>query len=113
MRPVIKTSLKDIIKNVEQILPVIKPFSLKPLRINYSDIFTHTLFIEFEKNKYSVKLYQKFREKLLRYSDYNFNPHLSLIYKNNMTVAEKKKIKKSISLPNSIKFDQLLDLLRN
>jgi 2'-5' RNA ligase len=107
----VNVSVKTIVKKTEEIASFLKPISLKPLRVDYSEIFTKTLFIQFEKNNQSINVYQKFKEKFSSYNVYDFNPHLSLIYKNQMPVLEKEKIKKEIKLPKSIKFNQLMVIL--
>jgi len=107
----VNVSVETVVKKTEEISSFLKPISLKPLRIDYSEIFTKTLFIQFEKTKELIEVYEKFKEKFSVYNIYDFNPHLSLIYKNNMLVSEKEKVRKEIELPNVIKFNQLMVIL--
>ncbi len=70
----------------------IHPFSIVVDKLDYSDMLKKTLFIQFKMNNSLIKIYDALRSKLLEYADYDFNPHMSLIYKTNMQNEEKKKV---------------------
>lgn len=97
-------SKEKINKAVDVALKNIKPFIVKVNRLNYSDDFKKTLFIEFEMNKSLQKIHSTLRSKLKSYKDYLLNPHLSLIYKHNLPDEEKIKIINSLEMKKEFTF---------
>ncbi|GAB4219936.1 MAG: hypothetical protein Fur009_8260 [Candidatus Microgenomates bacterium] len=102
----IKTSADKILKNQKSI-------SLNSLKIDYSNIFTKTLFIQFEINSDLLFLHKKFVNTFKKFPVYNLNPHLSLIYKNKMKQEDKIKIIKNLKFDNKIVFDELRIIIKN
>lgn len=92
-----------------------KRISLEFDGIKYSDLFTKTLYCQLKMNEQIESLYQKTKKIFLKFGDYQLNPHLSLIYKNNMSVDDKQKeIKKLTSfIPRRIIFDKLALIIRD
>src|SRR5437764_945079 len=86
------TVLENVLKNC-------RPFRLAVRRIDYSDAFTKTLFVQFAANPQLTRLAKDFRRASLSPSDYQLNPHLSLIYKR-MDNETKRKLAASITLPS-------------
>ncbi len=88
---------------------------LKVKNIEYSPLFTKTLYLTFFENRQLQDLREK-TESFLASKNISFNrefsPHLSLIYKK-MEEKEKKKIIEEIShsLPNEITMDDLILIL--
>lgn len=57
------------------------PVELSVDRLDYSDRFTKTLFVQFAESAAAQRMSEAARGCYTRPSDYAFNPHLSLIYK--------------------------------
>ncbi len=87
---------------------------LKVENIEYSNIFTKTLYCQMKTNNQLQNLYQKAKKIFSKYGDYQLNPHLSLIYKNNMKAEDKEKeIRKLNSLiPKKIIFNKLALIIK-
>ena len=82
------------------------PFEINMKKLNYSDDFFKTVFIEIKENKNLTLIYQKLQSSLKNYGNYYFKPHISLIYKNT-TSDEKKKILKEITLKSTFIIDRI------
>jgi 2'-5' RNA ligase len=83
---------------LENVLKNCRAFRLAVRRIDYSDAFTKTLFVQFAANPELSRLTQDFRRASLSRSDYQLNPHLTLIYKH-MDNETKRQLAASITLP--------------
>jgi 2'-5' RNA ligase len=81
-------TLKSIVNEVFQ---NIKPFKIKVEKINQSEAFFKTVFIEFALNEDLKSLFTALAEKTDNRILSSFKPHISLIYKN-MPEEEKLKI---------------------
>jgi 2'-5' RNA ligase len=57
------------------------PITLTPERLAYTDLFTKTLFVQFEDSAIAQRMFEAARQNYAHPSDYVFNPHLSLLYK--------------------------------
>ena len=80
---------------------------LKALGINHSDEFIKTLFAQFAMNRKLRQLHQIIRNAAQDLSDYELNPHLSLLYKN-MPATARRQLADSIKVPFSkVIFDSL------
>lgn len=81
--------------------------NLKALGINHSDEFIKTLFVQFAMNRKLRQLHQTIRNAAQDLSDYELNPHLSLLYKN-MSATARRELADSIKVPFSeVIFDSL------
>jgi len=81
--------------------------NLKALGINHSDEFIKTLFVQFAMNRKLRQLHQTIRNAAQDLSDYELNPHLSLLYKN-MPATARRELADSIEVPFSgVIFDSL------
>ncbi|MCS6956535.1 MAG: hypothetical protein NZM02_01660 [Patescibacteria group bacterium] len=107
--------IKTILKILKENFNSEEKINLQFSHLDFSDIFTKTLYCQMKTNQQLINLYDKFKKFFGNYSDYQLNPHLSLIYKNNMNVEDKKKeIKKLNSLiPKTIIFDKLSLIIRD
>ncbi len=65
-------------------------FTVKKSEINYSDNIWKTIFINIVLNQELESINEKLAQKLGQYVNYEFLPHISLIYKK---IAESKKVK--------------------
>lgn len=86
----LKTAVDEIFKNV-------KPFKIKKTRINQSEKFFKTVFIEFELDNNLINLFNAISKQTDKRDLSTFKPHLSLIYKT-MSEAERKKIMNKLSI---------------
>src|SRR6476660_8837357 len=75
-----------------------KLIGLKQLRIDQSDEFIKTLFVQFAMNAELSKLNNIIREAANDSSHYELKPHLSLLYKN-LAVATRRELAASINVP--------------
>lgn len=105
---------KEIINLLEENLTNANKIFVEFKKLDYSDIFTKTLYCQMKLNQKLINLYQKAKTVFSKFGEYQLNPHLSLIYKNNMKVEDKEKeIKKLIRLiPKKIIFDKLALIIR-
>jgi 2'-5' RNA ligase len=84
-----------------------QPINLKALGIDHSDEFIKTLFVQFELNRKLQRLHWIIRSASQDSSDYELNPHLSLLYKTMPAVA-RSELAHSIKVPFSeVTFDAL------
>jgi len=83
---------------MDEVLKECGPFRLAVSRIDYSEKFTKTLFVQFDPNTKLTRLAEDFRRASISPSDYQLNPHLSLIYKE-MDEKTKQQLAASITLP--------------
>ncbi len=77
----VRLSIDEIKSTVEEIFGNTKPFKIKKTRINQSELFFKTVFIEFELDDNLKNLYSLFSEKIKKDGLSTFKPHISLIYK--------------------------------
>jgi 2'-5' RNA ligase len=88
-----------------RVLPEQKPFRLLVRDVDFSDEFTKTLFIQFAPDPELTRFSQELRRASATASDYQLNPHLSLIYKT-MARETQRDLAARITLPFSeIAFD--------
>jgi hypothetical protein len=79
-------------------LPPIEPIELEIERIDFSDKFTKTLFVQFRQSSEAGALADAIREATGSKTDYQLNPHLSLVYKD-LPKREKAEVADSLELP--------------
>ena len=83
------------------------PIELEVERIDFSDKFTKTLFVQFRRSQQANELSAAIKSAAGIDSDYEFNPHLSLLYKE-MPETEKAAAASSIAIPfRRVAFDAL------
>ena len=78
------SDLKSFIKVIDTFDS--QPFQVKSVCLNHSDVIWKTVFIELEMNDELEWLNQKFSD--ISVMDYEFNPHISLIYQ---SISNKKR----------------------
>lgn len=106
-------SLDSIINLTGEIAQQSRAVSLDLENIFYSNIFTKTLYAQYKISPALQKLYNKFKEELYKTSPHEINPHLSLIYKNNMADKDKIKEMQDITVPEKLILDRLMVVTRN
>lgn len=85
----------------------IKPFEIQKTRINQSEAFFKTVFIEFELNNTLKNLFTAFSEKTDKRNLSTFKPHVSLIYKT-MPVDEKLNIIEKLNIKDAFTIDRVV-----
>jgi Cyclic phosphodiesterase-like protein len=84
-----------------------EPIVLRALEVNGSSEFIKTLFVQFALTTQLQRLSQRIRSAGQDSSDYQLNPHLSLLYKR-MSVHDRRLLKHSIEVPfPDVTFDSL------
>ena len=99
--------LEDLKKAIDNTFLSVKPFKIKTTKISQSDIFFKTLFAEFEKNDLLTKIFSDLEKNLPEKTEYIFNPHISLLYKN-MPEKERIRLTKEINLKNTFTIDKVI-----
>jgi 2'-5' RNA ligase len=92
---------------IEKVTQEVQPFSLKVDKLLYTDEFTKTLFVQFKSSEILSKISQNLQSSSKNSSNFELNPHLSLIYKQ-MSEETKKNLTTSLTLPKSeVFFDEV------
>jgi len=92
---------------LEQVLQGRGPYRLLVRRLEYSEEFTTTLFVQFEPDAELARLSEDLRRASTSRLDYQLNPHLSLLYKD-LNTETKRQLAASIRLPfDEIVFDRV------
>lgn len=86
---------EELIEKATKDLP---PFSLKIDKIDYSEIFTKSFYVQFHHSDVLSKLTEKFRAITANPSDYELNPHMSLFY-GSLAEQKKQELAQQISIP--------------
>lgn len=82
--------VKEAEKITTEAVKDIDPFTIEMKKINFTaNNIWKTVFIEVQKHPMLDIIYENLRRRLLVYKDYEFLPHISLIYKN---ISEETKI---------------------
>jgi hypothetical protein len=81
-----------------KVLPKQRAYCLRVTALDYSDKFTQTLFVRFGRDAGLARLGDDLRRMSASQSDYELNPHLSLLYKT-MNPKTKRALAGSIRLP--------------
>lgn len=96
----LKSAINDIFTNV-------KPFKIKKIKIDQSEAFFKTVFIEFELDEKLKNLYLALTEKINNRDVATFKPHISLMYKI-MPEEEKLKIIEKLELKDEFLIDKIV-----
>ena len=84
-----------------------EPIQLEVLEMRHSDEFTKTLFVQIGSNAKLQRLTKTIREASQTPSDYQLEPHLSLLYKK-MPILAQRELAGSIKLPfSTVVFDSI------
>jgi len=104
--------LNDLTAKVEEIAQSARVLSLDFDKIDYSDVFTKTLYIRYKVSQELRVLHSKFKKAFSDYPPYEINPHLSLIYKNNMNNNDKLKEIQAIGVSGRIILNRIMIIVR-
>jgi len=85
---------------IEKATQEVQGFSLKVDKLLYTEEFTKTLFVQFHPNVILSRISETLGRRAKKPSNFELNPHLSLIYQH-LSEEIKKKLMTSISLPKS------------
>ena len=96
----VNTNIETIDNLILESIKDVKPFLIEKNSINYSDDFWKTLFIEIQQNQYLNSINKKITNGLSKFSNYEFSPHISIIYKK-MNENEKKFIVRNLNVKNN------------
>lgn len=94
--------LEKIVKKNSEIVS----FPVRKRSILQSGNFWKTVYIQIARNRILDELYSKLSDELRNYTDYEFNPHISLIYKTT-DVSERKKIMRNITVRSEFRISGL------
>jgi 2'-5' RNA ligase len=93
----ITSSLEEAKNAVDEVFKKTRPFKIRKTKLNQSELFFKTVFIELELDDNLKNLYIAFAEKIKEGDISTFKPHISLIYKL-MSEQEKLKIIEKLSI---------------
>jgi len=99
--------LNQITPIIERVAKECPSITLDLEGLFYSDQFTKTFFARYRISPFLQLLYEKLRKSFSSHP-YNLTPHLSLIYKNNMSEEDKQKEKARIHIPQQLLLDRLM-----
>lgn len=99
--------LSVVEKAARPVIEGIKPFIVEVEGLGYSERWSKTLFAQIKPNEMLDEIHRRLGERLRVYSDFNLNPHLSLIYKRGMTEEEKLRETTRILIPDHINLDRI------
>jgi 2'-5' RNA ligase len=89
--------LNDLIEHVDHFFKDFSTVVLTIQKVNYTEEFFKTVFLQFESNELLNSLYQKAKSTIKNTRSKTFFPHISLLYKN-MHIKEKEKIAQGIDI---------------
>jgi 2'-5' RNA ligase len=99
---------RDVVDGVSAAARHCEPIVLQALEVSSSTEFIKTLFVQFALNRQLQRLNQSIRNAAQDSSDYQLNPHLSLLYKR-MSIQERRALMHSIEMPfPEVTFDSLI-----
>ena len=92
---------------LQKVLDGLQPFRLAVSRLDYSDKFTKTLFVQFAPDAGLARFSEDLRSASASRVDYQLNPHVSLLYKE-MDQETKRRLAVSMTLPfTEVNFDRV------
>lgn len=103
----LKIEIEKAKKVINDVTKSIKPFDVETNRINFTkDNIWKSLFLEIHINKELMMIYQSLRRRFLPYTDYQFRPHISLMYKL-IPIEEKKRIIDTLKINKTFTMEAL------
>ena len=95
----VNTELKNLTNYIKQISNQFTPFDVELSDVSYSEDLWKTLFLNLKLSESLTKINQILTEKLNKFSNYYFTPHISLIYKH-LPIELKQQIIQKLELRN-------------
>ncbi len=102
------TPLNEAIEGIKKEIKGIKPIEVNAKRVECSEVFIQTLYIRYQTSNLLLKLYKRLDKRFSKNHKYHLNPHLSLIYKNNMPLKDKKLEITKLTYPKILKLDRVM-----
>lgn len=99
---------EEVIAVVDTKTKDLQPFTIEAEGIIYSDIFTKTLYLQYQISETLQKLYQRLKSRFQSAYDYSLSPHISLIYKNGISTQDKEYEKQRIQYPQTLALDRIM-----
>ncbi len=91
---------ESLAEHIEKATQGVQSFSLIVDKLLYTDLFTKTLFVQFQPSAILSQISETLRLSSRQPSDFSLNPHLSLIYQH-LSEEIKKNLTTSMSLPKT------------
>jgi len=97
---------------LDECLKGVEPITLQATGLEYLDIFTKTLFLQFEQHEVLANLSQRIKEQFAAPApeDYELDPHLSLLYRAPGEISDVEKETSIAELayqPTEVRFDRI------
>lgn len=102
----INTNFEDLKDAIDRTFDTIKPFKIKKTRLNQSELFFKTVFIEFELDEILQNAFTALSENTDKRSIEEFKPHISLMYKT-MPTEEKLKVIEKLNVKDEFLIDSV------
>lgn len=102
----IKLNLDEIQKYVKKSVFNVKQFSVYKKSINHSEEFWKSVFITLKNNNELTLINKKLTNNLKKISDYKFEPHISILYKD-LSNSERKKLVNQIKIKNGFLINKI------
>lgn len=102
----------EVVRVVKQEVSRTKPIEVEAARIEYSDVFTETLYIQYRKNKRLSELHERLYKRFSKAYKFKLNPHLSLLYKNGMLEEDKRMEAEQISYPKTLELNRIMVIVK-
>lgn len=103
---VVDTDLTILEECVKYAIYEITPFKVRKKDLQHSDNLWKAIYLDIESNHNLDNIYEKLSQKLSQYSNYQFTPHISLIYKK-LDICERQKIIKETEIKNEFTIDKI------
>ncbi|WP_322744185.1 MULTISPECIES: cyclic phosphodiesterase-like protein [unclassified Coleofasciculus] len=92
---------------IDQAIDGVHPLTLRVNKLDYSNEFTKTLFVQFYASESLSQISETLRCHCAKPSDYLLNPHLSLIYKPLSEKTQRKLVTELVFPQSEVVFDEI------
>ena len=103
---IVDVSLYKVNQSIKKSIEGIKTIIVKTKKVDFSDDFWKTVFIEIKNNNEMNLIHKRLSQQLMTFNDYNFSPHISLIYKK-LVKSEKLNIIKNLKIKNEFVIEKI------
>lgn len=90
---------------ITPIFAEIEPFTIEVSTIGYTEKKGKTLFFDFKASQEMESIFLKVKQALFPYATYDFQPHLSITYKNDLAEEDKKLLIEEIPIKSKVLID--------
>ena len=98
---------KTTIATAQHIANMFSPIELVAVKIDFTSVYTKSLFVQFDESETSRCIHAAAKTRSAHGSSYEFNPHLSLLYKT-ISLETLSEIRQSLAVPlGPYAFDRL------